>query len=153
MHRFIRITAAFAALGFMAGAIASDGIDDGRVMVKAVKNNAFSTSAYVMGKAELFGYIGDLKDTKKITGIVLRNPDKATPEQKHVLAITAQAQHLEALVEDDGKLVALVDPLAAPAAPVAPAAAPAAALAPAATPETPAEPEAVADPASHPARR
>ena len=48
-----------------------------------------------MGKAEFFGYVGDFVDSKKITGILLLKGDKATDEQKHVVAITAQTQHID----------------------------------------------------------
>ena len=103
-----------------------DAVDNGRLLVTPYKNNTFQTGAYRMGKAELFGYIGELKDSAKLTGIVLRDPEHASDEQKHVLAVTAKAQHIEAFVDVDGKLQPLVDPQAAPEAiPVAaPAAAP-----------------------------
>lgn len=126
------IAAACAALGLATAAFAANGIDDGHLLVKPGKNNTFITGAYNMGKAELFGYIGDLKDTQKITGIVLRNADRATPEQKHLLVVTAQAQQIDALVDDNGKLVPLADPLAPPAPAPAPAPASASAPAPAA---------------------
>jgi hypothetical protein len=105
-------TAAFAGM---------DAVDNGNLLVKPGKNNMFVTGGYVLGKAELFGYIGELKDSKKITGIVLRDADRATPEQKHLLAITAQAQKIDALVDANGKLEPLADPTpSAPAAPAAP---------------------------------
>ena len=108
------------------GQASSDAVDNGRLLVKPYKNNTFQTGAYRMGKAELFGYIGELKDSAKLTGIVLRDPERASDEQKHALAVTAKAQHIDAFVDEDGKLQPLVDPQAAPAAtPVAvPAAAP-----------------------------
>ncbi|MCE7951700.1 MAG: hypothetical protein DYH18_11440 [Xanthomonadales bacterium PRO7] len=103
-------------------AFARDAIDDGHLQVRPAKNNMFSTGEFIMGKAELYGYLGDLKDSKKITGIVLQDADRATPEQKHLLVIAAQAQKLDALVEDHGKLEPLVDPtvptpVVAPSAP------------------------------------
>ena len=75
---------------------------------------------YVLGKAELFGYIGELKDSKQITGIVLRDADRATPEQKHLLVVTAQAQKIDALMDTHGKLEPPADPTP-PAAPATPA--------------------------------
>jgi hypothetical protein len=98
--------------------------------VKPHKGGTFETGEYRFGKAELFGYIGDLKDTRKLTGILLRDGGKATPEQKHALAEIAKEQQLDATIELDGKQQPLVDPLASPvpvpadttpAAPAAPA--------------------------------
>ncbi|MBS0486922.1 MAG: hypothetical protein JSS13_06245 [Proteobacteria bacterium] len=118
------LTAALAASLLVAGAaFARDAIDEGRLLVKPAKNNTFSTGEFIMGKAELYGYLGDLKDSKKITGIVLQDADRATPEQKHLLVIAAQAQKLDALVEEHGKLEPLADPT--PSAPVAAPSAPA----------------------------
>lgn len=117
------LLAALAASLLVAGAaFARDAIDDGHLQVRPAKNNMFSTGEFIMGKAELYGYLGDLKDSKKITGIVLQDADRATPEQKHLLVIAAQAQKLDALVEDHGKLEPLVDPtvptpVVAPSAP------------------------------------
>lgn len=117
------IAVAIAALCVSVSAFAgADAIDDGHLLVKPAKNNTFATGEFVMGKAELFGYIGDLKDSKKITGVVLRDADRATPEQKHLLVVTAQAQKIDALVEEHGKLEPLADPMPT----VAPATAPSA---------------------------
>ncbi|MHB8678343.1 MAG: hypothetical protein ACYC7G_01240 [Rudaea sp.] len=107
------VAAAAASLFVFAAAFAGDAIDDGHLLVKPAKNDTFATGEFIMGKAELFGYIGDLKDTKKITGIVLRDADRASAEQKHLLVETANAQHIDALVEVDGKLQPLADPMAA----------------------------------------
>lgn len=117
------IIAVIATLGLVVSAHARDAIDNGNLLVKPSKNDTFAMEGYVMGKAELFGYIGDLKDRNKITGIVLRDAKRATPEQKHVLVVTAQAQHIDAFEESDGQLIPLVDPLAKPAGAAAPAAA------------------------------
>jgi hypothetical protein len=113
------LVAAIAALFMSAHAFAAAGIDDGNLIVKPAKQDRFATSGYVLGKAELFGYIGELKDSDHITGIVLRDARRATPEQKHLLVVTAQAQDIEALVEGDGGLVPLEDPLPAKPAPAA----------------------------------
>ncbi|MBS0569521.1 MAG: hypothetical protein JSS28_02845 [Proteobacteria bacterium] len=118
----ISLVAATTAMLFVATlACARDAIENGNLQVKPAKNDTFLTGEFIMGKAELFGYVGELKDGKKITGIVLRDADRATAEQKHLLFVTAQAQHIDALQEQGGKLESLVDPLAA--APVSGAAA------------------------------
>jgi len=91
-------------------ALARDPIKDGRVQLKPAKDSRFEAAEFTMGKAELFGYIGDLKDTKKVTGIVLLSGDKATTEQKHVIAVIAKAQNLDAFIDLDGQVQPLVDP-------------------------------------------
>jgi hypothetical protein len=116
------MTAAVAALFLSAAAFAASGIKDGNLIIKPAKHDRFATSAYVLGKAELFGYIGELKDSEHITGIVLRDASRATPEQKHLLAVTAQAQQIKAYVEGDDGLEPLVDPTPAKAAPAVSAA-------------------------------
>ncbi len=73
-------------------AFARDPIHDGRLEIKPAKDDHFEAAEYTLGKAELYGYVSDLKDTKKITGILLLRGDKATPNQKHLIAITAKAQ-------------------------------------------------------------
>lgn len=120
MHRSIIAATAALLLASTAAFAGMDAVDNGNLLVKPAKNNMFATGGYVLGKAELFGYIGELKDSKKITGIVLRDADRATPEQKHLLVVTAQAQKIDALVDGQGKLEPLVDPM-----PATPAIAPA----------------------------
>jgi hypothetical protein len=126
--RKMMTTAAALALAFVAlGCQARDSIDGSLVVVRPHKDGTFETGEYRFGKAELFGYIGDLKDTKKITGVLMRDGAKATPEQKHALAEIAREQQLDATIELDGKQQPLIDPLAPPApantTPAAPAAA------------------------------
>jgi hypothetical protein len=122
MHKSIMAAAAAALLVSATAFAAADAIDNGNLLVKPAKNNTFATGGYVLGKAELFGYIGELKDSRQITGIVLRDADRATPEQKHLLVVTAQAQKIDALVDAHGKLEPLADPTPpAPAAPATPA--------------------------------
>jgi hypothetical protein len=109
--RKIVTTAAALALAFVAVSCqARDSIDGSLVVVRPYKGGTFETGEFRLGKAELFGYIGDLKDTRKITGILLRDGGKATPEQKHALAEIAKEQELEATIELDGKQQPLVDP-------------------------------------------
>ena len=94
---------------------------DGRLQVEPAKDNKYIVDASKLGKAEFFGYVGDFVDSKKITGILLLKGDRATDEQKHVVAITATAQHIDAFIDLDGKVQPLVDPTPS----VTPAAAPA----------------------------
>lgn len=95
-------------------------IVDGRLQVEPSGENRYIVDNNKLGKAEFFGFVGDFVETKKITGIVLLKGDKASDEQKHVVAITAQTQHIEAFIDQGGKIQPLVDPM-----PNKPAAAPA----------------------------
>ncbi len=129
-------------------AFARDPIHDGKLEVKPAKDDHFEAAEYTLGKAELYGYVSDLKDTKKITGILLLRGDKATDNQKHLIAITAKAQQLEAFIDMGGKTQPLVDPMPSQSTTPPPldnagAAQPAAAAAPA-TPAAAAQPAAPA---------
>src|SRR3954467_12258673 len=102
---------AIAALALcVTGAVGAREIQDGKLLVRAAKDGKYQVDAAVLGKAEFFGYVGDYVADKKITGILLRGGGKASNEQKHIIAITAQAQHIDAFVEVDGKESPLVDP-------------------------------------------
>jgi hypothetical protein len=92
-------------------------IVDGRLQVEPAGDNRYIVDNSKLGKAEFFGYVGDFVDSKKITGIVLLKGEKATDEQKHVVAITAQTQHIEAFIELGGKVQPLVDPTPSKPAP------------------------------------
>jgi hypothetical protein len=131
MHKFLARTAACALLLTAFAAQARDSFDGDRLIVKPYKGDTFETGEYRFGKAELYGYIGDLKDSKHIKGMLLRDGGKASDEQKHIIATIAQSQQIDAVIELDGKQQPLVDPK--PAA----AAAPEAIAAPAVTPATP----------------
>ena len=128
MHRFITRTTACALLLTAFVAQARDAFDGDRLVVKPYKGDTFETGEYRFGKMELFGYVGDLKDSKHIKGMLLRDGGKASDEQKHIIATIAQSQQIDAVIELDGKQQPLVDPKPAPAAP-----APDAQAAPAAT--------------------
>ena len=91
---------------------------DGRLQVEPAADNKYIVDASKLGKAEFFGYVGDFVDTKKITGIVLIKGEKATDEQKHIVAVTAATQHIEAFIDLGGKVQPLVDPI--PSKPAAP---------------------------------
>lgn len=106
------IVLSFAAFSLAAAslAFARDPIRDGKLQITPAKADRFEAAEYTLGKAELYGYVSDLKDTKKITGIVLLKGDRATDMQKHLVAITAKAQQLDAFIDLDGKMQTLVDP-------------------------------------------
>jgi len=111
MSRKILIAAVFALLCHLSAGFAAD-VDNGRLQVKPYKGDRFRTGAYIMGKMELFGYVGDLKDSAHITGIVLLDGDDASANQKHLIAVIAKSQHMNAFIEMDDKTQPLVDPKA-----------------------------------------
>ena len=57
--------ASMAAVAFFATslAFARDPIHDGRLEVKPAKDDHFEAAEYTLGKAELYGYVSELKDT------------------------------------------------------------------------------------------
>jgi len=120
MRKSILLSTAVAFFCLASASYARDPINDGKLQIKPVKDNQFEVGEYRFGKAEFFGYVGDLKDSKKITGLLLKQGEKATAEQKHVIFITAQTQQIDAFIEMDGKAAPLIEE----AAPAAPAAAP-----------------------------
>jgi hypothetical protein len=86
-------------------------IKNGRAIVTPAKEDRFTIDSFTFGKAELFGYISDLKDTKKITGIVLKDKkgkDVATEEQKRVVGSIGNTLQLETFVQQGKELVPIV---------------------------------------------
>lgn len=73
-------------------AVASAGavdIKSGNVWIKAVQKDQFEIDGNPMGKNMLLGYLQELKDSKGIEGVVLKNPDKATDDHRHLLKVIA----------------------------------------------------------------
>ncbi len=126
-----KTTAWIAALAFglaaAGGAQARSDIRDGNAMVKPEKNARYSIDGVTMGKAELYGYIGDLRDTDHITGIVLKKG--GDDEQRHIIATIAKTLGLKSFEQDGRELKEIPQPQTPPPAPAienpAPAAAPA----------------------------
>lgn len=83
---------------------------DGRLQVEPAAENRYIVDNSRLGKAEFYGYVGDFVDNKKITGILLKKGEKATDEQKHIVAVTAATMKIEAFIDLDGKIQPLVDP-------------------------------------------
>lgn len=106
----------FVALTLIAGTAFARPIVDGKLQVTPLKDNKFQVDAYKFGKVEFFGYVGDIVESKKITGIVLLKGENATDEQKHVISSTARTQKINAFIEIDGKEQPLIDdrPVAPP---------------------------------------
>ncbi|MEO6076736.1 MAG: hypothetical protein ABIP56_08010 [Dokdonella sp.] len=120
----------------VAPAFAAKDVRDGKVVVYPVKDDHFKVNEYSsMPKAQLYGYIGDLRDSQGLKTIVLKRAERASPEQLN--SISSIARHLEInAVDDDGNN--LIKPVAEPV--------PAAQGQPMAEPAKPAEPAVEAEP-------
>jgi hypothetical protein len=121
MRKSIASLSAIALFSLAGISHARDPIDDGKLQVKPYKDTSYEVGEFRLGKAEFFGYVGDLKDSKKITGIVLLRGDKATAEQKHVVFATAQTQQLEVFIDEGGNVHPLTEAPPVPATAPAPA--------------------------------
>ncbi len=117
MKNFLRGLMLAAGMVAAAGAFARSDIRDGNAMVKPEKNDRYSIDGAVLGKAELYGYIGDLRDTDGIKGIVLKRG--GTDEQRKIIGSIARALKLKAF-EQDGRDLKSIDLPPEAAAPVPP---------------------------------
>ncbi|WP_395681678.1 hypothetical protein [Dokdonella sp.] len=138
------IRAAMLAAGFVAAgsAFARSDIRDGNAMVKPVSGDKYSIDGSTMGKAELYGYMGGLRDDEHITGIVLKRG--GTDEQRKIIGVIAKTLGLKSFEQDGGDLKEIPQPETKPAPP--PIEQPAATEQPAAAaPAAPAEQPAATD--------
>lgn len=115
MNRLIRLPLALfgfvAACVFATAPVSAADIKDGRAIVTPAKDTRFSIDSFTFGKAELFGYISDLKDTKKITGIVLKTRRGAEPisdEHKRIVGSVGNTLQLETFEQVGKKLEPIV---------------------------------------------
>lgn len=144
-------------LAVTASAFARSDVRDGNAMVTPVKADKYSIDGSTMGKAELYGYIGDLRDREHLSGIVLKRG--GNDEQRHSIGSIARSMQLKAFEQDGGDLKPIDLPAAQPTPPPPPiesaaaaeTASPAASANPAvpvapAVPTTPATPAAPAEP-------
>ncbi len=96
---------------FLGGIAHAGSIRDGKAVVTPAKEDRYMIDSFTFGKAELFGYISELKETKKITGIVLKNgrskDSQATDEQRHSVASIGNTLHLETFTQDGKELTPL----------------------------------------------
>ncbi|MEP7044917.1 MAG: hypothetical protein ABI843_17775 [Dokdonella sp.] len=107
-------------LGLLAAtsAFARSDVRDGNAMVQPVKNTKFSIDGSTLGKAELFGYISDLKDREHLTGVVLKRG--GDDEQRKIIGSIARTLQLKAFEQDGGDLKPIDLPAAAPTPPPPP---------------------------------
>jgi len=145
MNKILRIAVLAFGLVMAAAAFARGDVRDNRAWVKPEKGEKFSINGYTMGKVELYGYLGQLRDDEHITGVVLRKG--ASETQTKAIVSSARTLQIEAFEDDGGDLKKL--DTSAPAVPATPAT-PAPPATPAApeTPATPATPTTPATPAT-----
>lgn len=111
--RKFRYFMAVALIGlFFAAAVHAGEISNSRAIVKPVSGDRYEIGGYTFGKAELFGYISDLKENKKITGIVLKNgkrdDNSASEEQRNSIVSIGATLELETFIQEGKELKPLV---------------------------------------------
>ena len=89
-------------LAAMTAAFARSDVDNGNAMIAPVKGDKYSIDGSIMGKAELFGYISDLKDREHLTGVVLKRG--GDDEQRKIIGSIAKTLQLKAFEQDGGNL-------------------------------------------------
>lgn len=109
MKKLIQGAALALGLTVATGAFARSDVRDGNAMVTPAHGHKYSIDGSTMGKAELFGYISDLKDREHLTGVVLKRG--GDDEQRKVIGSIAHTLQLAAFEQDGGDL----KPLPAPA--------------------------------------
>lgn len=115
MKSLVRGLVLAAGMVVAAGAYARSDVRDGNAMVQPVKSDRYSIDGSTMGKAELFGYISDLKDREELTGIVLKKG--GSDEQRKSIGSIARTLQLKAFEQVDGELKPIDQPAAAPVPP------------------------------------
>lgn len=93
-------------------AFARSDVRDGNAMVKPVGEDKYSIDGFQMGKAELFGYVSELKETQALTGVVLKRG--GNDEQRRVIGSIARTLQLKAFEQDGGDLKPIDLPAEAP---------------------------------------
>ena len=102
MKTIVRIAVLAFGLMMAAAAFARGDIRDDRAWVKPEKGEKFSINGYTMGKVELYGYLGQLRDDEHIKGVVLRHG--ASDAQKQAIVSSAKTLQIEAFEEDGSDL-------------------------------------------------
>ena len=115
MKKIIIGLAAFALAVAASLASARSDIRDGNAFVKPEKGARYSIDGYTMGKAELYGYIGELRDSEHITGIVLKKG--GDDEQRHIIGTIAKTLGLKSFEQDGSEIKELPQPQSSEPAP------------------------------------
>ena len=117
MKKMTKSLIAALALGLAMGGVAharSD-IKDGNAIVKPAKDSRYSIDGNTFDKATLYGYLGDLRDTDHITGIVLKSG--GDDEQRRIIGVIAKTLGLKSFEQDGGDLKEIPQPETKPAPP------------------------------------
>ena len=107
MKRFLFVL--FACFGLVFSAYAAKDLKDGNAYVKPIQKDQFEFQGNPLGKNMLLGSLQSLKDEGKLTGVVLRNPDKATPEHKHLIKVIADYLQIQAFTGEGKDLQPLTE--------------------------------------------
>lgn len=94
----VRILAAVFGLAIATTAFARGDVHDGKAYVRPEKGDKYSINGYRMGKVELYGYLGELRDSEHITGVVLRSG--GTDDQRKVIESSAKTLQIQAFEQD-----------------------------------------------------
>lgn len=97
MKNLLRSAVLALALLFAGTALAAD-IKDGNAMIKPLKGERFSIDGNHLTRAQLFGYISEMKESEGITGIVLRKG--GDDAQRSVIRSIAGTLGLQAFEEE-----------------------------------------------------
>lgn len=103
------LLALFATFGLAFAAYAAMDVKDGNAYVKAVDTEQFLFQGNPLGKNMLLSSLQELKDEGKLTGVVLRNPDKASAQHKHLLKVIADYLKIQAYSGDGKNLQPLTE--------------------------------------------
>ncbi|HJU40157.1 MAG TPA: hypothetical protein VJ724_11335 [Tahibacter sp.] len=99
-----RILFVLFAVLFSVGAFAARDVKDGNAYVKPSGEDKFLFEGNPLGKNMLMSSLQELKDAGKVSGVVLRNADKANDEQRRLLKVIADYLQINAFVEDGKEL-------------------------------------------------
>ncbi len=72
-------------------------VRDGELSLEPVRDDRFSVNGFTMGKAELYGYLSELKSSEGLQKIVLKRSKKASDAQRSAIGSIARALELEAV--------------------------------------------------------
>lgn len=107
MKRIILGALLIGLLGLAPLAVARDmqDIEDGKLLVEPENDAKFSVEGYVMGKAQLFGYVSALQDSETFDGIVLE--EGADDAQRAAIRSIAATLSLGAFERNGSELTAI----------------------------------------------
>lgn len=95
-------------------AYAAKDVRNGKVTIQPIKDDKFKVNEYEFAKAQLYGYLGDLRDSEGLKTVVLKRVKKATPEQLQSISSIARHLKIEAVDDDGNNLIQPESPAADP---------------------------------------